>query len=376
MSVSQDSAFHERLAPLTNHFTPVRDLWTPVSFPSTGSLGEYWACRNAVTVQDMSGLRKYDIVGPDAEKLLQLATTRNVAKLAQWRGNYTLMCDLTGAVIDDGTLFCLGENLYRWCCGTEESGRVLSTLAAEHNFHVRVHALENAMPNLAIQGPKSRELLKKIVFTQPNVPNLDQLKWFGATVGRLTDREGAPFMLARSGYTGELGYEIFCTKADALTIWDTVMVAGEELGIVPMGSEALETIRIEAGFAAAGAEFAPGVDAFEAGLGFAVDMKKADFTGKAALERNIKDPRQHLKGLLFKGDDVPVHGSPIWAGERQVGVVTSAARSPTLEHAIAIARLSVEHADNGTQLEVGQLDGRKNLVLTRRKRIQTIVYTR
>lgn len=358
MAISQNSAFHERLAPLTNHFAPARDLWAPVNFPSTGMLGEYWACRNAVTVQDMSGLRKYDVVGPDAEKLLQLATTRNVAKLAVWRGSYTLMCDETGAVIDDGTLFHLGENLFRWCCGSEESGRVLTSLAAEHDLQVRVHALQNAMPNLAIQGPKSRDLLKKFVFTQPQVPALEHLKWFGATVARLHDREGAPFMLSRSGYTGELGYEIFCAKADALAIWDAIMEAGEEFGVTPMGNEALETIRIEAGLAAAGAEFAAGVDAFEAGLGFAVDMTKADFTGKAALERNMKDPRRVTKGLLLKGDDVPAHGAPVWAGERQVGVVTSAARSPTLEHAIAVARLSVEYADNETQLEIGQLDGR------------------
>ncbi|MGJ8590080.1 MAG: DUF1989 domain-containing protein [Yoonia sp.] len=358
MAISQDSAFHERLAPMTNHFAPARDLWAPVSFPSTGVLGEYWACRNAVAVQDMSGLRKYDVVGPDAEKLLQLATTRNVAKLAEWRGTYTLMCDETGSVIDDGTLFRLGEHLFRWCCGTEESGRVLTTLAEEHKLQVRVHALQNAMPNLAIQGPKSRDLLKKIVFTQPHVPALEHLKWFGATVARLNDRDGAPFMLSRSGYTGELGYEIFCAKADALTIWDAVMAAGEEFGVAPMGTAALETIRIEAGLAAAGAEFAPGVDAFEAGLGFAVDMTKSDFTGKTALERNMKAPRQVTKGLLLKGDDVPAHGAPVLMGERQVGVVTSATRSPTLEHAIAIARISVEYADNDTQLDIGQLDGR------------------
>ncbi|MBY6139441.1 aminomethyltransferase family protein [Leisingera daeponensis] len=358
MSISQNSAFHERLEPLTQHFAPARDLWAPVSFPSHGTTGEYWACRNAVTVQDMSGLRKYDIAGPDAEVLLQRATTRNVAKLAVWRGSYTLMCDEAGTVIDDGTLFRLAPDLFRWCCGSEESGRVLETLAQEMGLQVRIHDMRGAMPNLAIQGPKSRDLLRKITFTQPHVPQLDQLKWFGVTVARLNDREGAPFMLSRSGYTGELGYEIFCSKADALAIWDAVMAAGEEFGITPMGSAALNIIRIEAGLAAANAEFAPGVDAFEAGLGFAVDLSKPSFTGKAALERNAREPRRVLKGLLLGCYDVPLHGSPVYQGERQVGVVTSATRSPSLEHAIAIARLGVEHAGNGARLEIGQLDGR------------------
>ncbi|MBO9448347.1 aminomethyltransferase family protein [Ruegeria sp. R14_0] len=358
MSISQESAFHDRLSPLTQHFAPARDLWAPVSYPAYGTLGEYWACRQAVTVQDMSGLRKFDIVGPDAEALMQLATTRNVAKLPVWRGSYTLMCDESGSVIDDGTLFRLAPEIFRWCCGTEESGRALQELANARGLQVRVHALRGAMPNLAIQGPKSRDLLRKIAFTQPHVPGLDHLKWFGVTVARLYDREGAPFMLSRSGYTGELGYEVFCSKSDAVAIWDAVMAAGEEFGITPMGSAALDIIRVEAGLAAANAEFAPGVDAFEAGLGFAVDLTKTEFTGKAALERNAREPRRVLKGLLVGCDDVPAHGAPVYAGERQVGVVTSATRSPMLEHAIALVRLSIEHAENGTQLEIGQLDGR------------------
>jgi aminomethyltransferase len=358
MSISQESAFHDRLAPLTQHFAPARDLWVPVSYPAHGTLGEYWACRQAVTVQDMSGLRKYDIIGPDAEVLMQLATTRNVAKLPVWRGAYTLMCDESGSVIDDGTLFRLAPEIFRWCCGSEESGRALQELADTRGLQVRVHALQGSMPNLAIQGPKSRDLLRKISFTQPHVPALEHLKWFGVTVARLHEREGAPFMLSRSGYTGELGYEIFCSKTDAVAIWDAVMAAGEEFGVTPMGSAALDIIRIEAGLAAANAEFAPGVDAFEAGLGFAVDLTKSEFTGKVALERNAREPRRVLKGLLIGCDDVPAHGAPVYAGERQVGVVTSATRSPMLEHAIAMARLSVEHAENGSELEIGQLDGR------------------
>ncbi len=358
MSISHESAFHERLAELTQHFAPARDLWAPVSYPSYGTLGEYWACRQKVTVQDMSGLRKFDVIGPDAERLLQHATTRNVSKLPVWRGFYTLMCDETGAVIDDGTLFRLSDKLFRWCCGSEESGRALKALATEQGYHVRIHAMRNALPNLALQGPKSRDLLRKIVFTQPHVPTVDQLKWFGCTVARIKDRDGAPFMLSRSGYTGELGYELFCAKADAIDIWDALMDAGEEFGITPMGSAALEMIRIEAGLAAANAEFAPGIDAFEAGLGFAVDLTKESFIGKEALERNGRDPRRVLKGLLIDSDDVPAHGSPVLVGERQIGLVTSATQSPMLERGIAIARLSIEFAENSNRVEIGQLDGR------------------
>ena len=184
------------------------------------------------------------------------------------------------------------------------------------------------------------------------------MRWFGATVARLHDRDGAPFFLTRTGYTGELGYEIFCSAADAIAIWDALAEAGRTHGLTPMGSDALEVIRIEAGLAAPGSEFAAGIDAMEAGLGLAVDMNKSDFVGRAALERNAASARRVLKGLDFECDDIPAHGAPIYTGERQVGVVTSATRSPTLERAIALARLSVEHSADETVLEAGQLDGR------------------
>ncbi|MEL7254854.1 MAG: DUF1989 domain-containing protein [Pseudomonadota bacterium] len=357
MAISQESAFAPETSKLTQHFAPARDLWVPVSFPSTGTIGEYWACREKVTLQDMSGLRKYDIVGPDAEALLQRVMTRDVARLAVWRGTYSLICDEAGTVIDDGTLFRLSDHLFRWCCGTEESARVLEAVARDEGLQARIHAIGSALPNLALQGPRSRDVLRKIVFTQPTVPALDDVKWFGVTVARVGDREGIPFMLSRSGYTGELGYELFCSTDDAPGLWAAVMEAGEEFGIEPMGSAALDILRIEAGLAAANAEFAPGVDAHEAGLGFALSMGKANFIGKEALERNARDPRKVLRGLWFEGDDVPPTGAHVYDGERPVGVITSATRSPLYERTIAMARLAVEHADIGKELEVGQLDG-------------------
>lgn len=357
MQLSAESAFHPRLEKLTSQFAPARNLWSAVSFPSVGTLGEYRACREAVTVQDMSGLRKYDVIGPDATKLLQQVVTRDVVKLPEWRGTYTLICDETGSVVDDGTLFHLGPHLFRWCCGSEESLRILKATADVMGLQVRMSDQSETLVNLAVQGPNSRDLLRRLVFTAPHVPNLDALKWFGVTVARIADRDGAPFMLSRSGYTGELGYEIFCARDDALTIWDALFEAGEDLGVTPMGSAALEMIRIEAGLAAAGAEFAPGIDAYEAGLGFAVDLRKQAFTGRDALERRLQDIRTPLCGLRFAGDEAPASGAPVLAGERPIGNVTSASFAPAFGSAIAMARIAAEFAEPGTELAVGQLDG-------------------
>ncbi len=355
--LTEHSAFHERTSALTRNFGVARDVWLPMSYESTRAVEEYTACREAVVIQDMSSLRKFDVLGPDAEKLLQRALTRDMNKLSVNRGVYALMCDKTGRVIDDGTLFRLGGETFRWCCGSDDSGSQLRKIAKAEGLNVWIKSLFSAMPNLAIQGPKSRELMKRIAFTQPHQTDVEQLRWFGSTVARLYDREGAPFHLTRSGYTGELGYEIFCGPDSALPIWDALMIEGEDLGITPMGLQALETIRIEAGLMAANAEFTVDVDAYEAGLGFAVDLNKADFIGKEALERNQEQPRRVLTGLKFASHETPIQGDGVFVGRQQIGVITSATSSPALECAIAMARIAVEYAQSDDKLEIGKLDG-------------------
>ncbi len=356
-NMTVESAFHPRTSPLTQSFSVARDVWLPTSYEASRAIDEYWACSQAVTVQDMSSLRKYDVMGPDAEALLQICMTRDISKLSVNRGTYTLLCSDTGSVIDDGTLFRLDHNIFRWCCGSEESARQLKTIAKENNLKVWIKALWSAMPNLAIQGPKSRELLSRIVFTQPTQPALENVKWFGFTIARLHDHNGPAFMLTRSGFTGELGYEIFCDASASLEIWDALMSEGKDLGLMPMGSEALEMKRIEAGLMVSGAEFTPDVDAFEAGLGFAVDMKKPHFIGRDALERNATNPRRALVGLQIDGAEVPHHGAPLFVGRNQVGAITSATRSPELDQVIAMARVAIEHSEIGTAIEIGCLDG-------------------
>ena len=355
--LTEHSAFHKRTSALTRHFGVARDVWLPDSFEGTRAGQEYTACREAVTIQDMSSLRKFDVLGPDAETLLQKALTRDMNKLAVNRGVYALMCDKTGRVLDDGTLFRLSGETFRWCCGSDDSGLQLKKIAEEEGLNVWIKSLFSAMPNLAIQGPKSRDLIKRIAFTQPHQTDVDNLRWFGSTVARLFDREGEPFHLTRSGYTGELGYEIFCSTESALPIWDALMKEGEDLGITPMGLQALDTIRIEAGLMAANAEFAVDVDAFEAGLGFAVDLNKTDFVGKEALERNKETPRRVLIGLKFASHEAPIHGDGVYVGRQQIGVITSATKSPALDCAIAMARIAVEYAHSDEKLEIGKLDG-------------------
>lgn len=355
--LTQPSAFHPRTSALTRQYAPARDVWLPTRFEATNALEEYATCREAVTLQDMSALRKFDVVGPDAERLLDLCLSRDVRRLAVHRGTYVLACDQAGSVIDDGTLFRLAPDLFRWCPSSEQSALHFQQVAADRGMEVWIRAHHASMPSLSLQGPRSRDLLRSLVFTQPTVPSVDALKWFGFTIGRLRHREGAPFMLTRTGYTGELGYELFCQRDRALEVWDALMEEGARHGLVPMGSEALGILRVEAGLAAQGAEFGNDIDAFEAGLGFAVDLNKPDFIGREALVRIQSAPRRVLTGLRFIGNEPPSHGDPVFDGRQRVGTVTSAVRSPMLGCAIAMARVVVESASPGTALEVGRLDG-------------------
>ncbi len=363
--MTEQSAFHSRTSELTTSMQVAGDYWLPASYDATRAIEEYWACRRAVTIQDMSSLIKYDVQGPDAERLLNLALSRNINKLSINRAIYALMLSDSGYVIDDGTLFRLEHNLFRWCCGSEDSALQLKQLAEAGGMNVWIRSLSGAMPSLAVQGPRSRELLTELVFTQPHQSSIQNLKWFGFTIARLRDREGAPFMLSRTGFTGELGYEIFCHPQHALSLWDALMEVGDAYGIKPMGSEALNMLRIEAGLMAAGAEFGHECDALESGLGFAVDFEKEAFTGRAALLRNRDAQRRALVGLVLSDQQTVSHGDPVFSGHVQQGVVTSAVHSPLLGCDIAMARVAIEVAATGTQLEIGRLDGRmKRLVAT------------
>jgi aminomethyltransferase len=215
------------------------------------------------------------------------------------------------------------------------------------------------MHNIAVQGPKSRDILKDIIWTAPRQPTVGELEWFRFTVGRIGGFEGVPVVVSRTGYTGELGYEIFCHPKDAVSVFDAVWEAGQPYGLKPMGLEALDMVRIEAGLIFAHHEFTDQTDPFEAGIGFTVPLKSKqdDFIGREALLRRKEHPRHVMVGLDVEANEAVGHGDCLHIGRAQVGVITSATRSPILGKTIALARIDVTHAATGTAVEIGKLDG-------------------
>ena len=257
---------------------------------------------------------------------------------------YTAVCNETGGMIDDATVFRLGDDNFRFIGGDEYTGVWLKELAERLGLHVFVKPSTDQLHNLAVQGPESRELMKKLVWTPPTQPGLDELKWFRFLVGRFGGYDGIPVVVSRTGYTGELGYEVFCHPSDGPAVWDAIWEAGQAHGLKPLGLEALDMIRIEAGLIFAGYEFDDQVDPFEAGIGFAVKLdSEDDFIGKEALVERQAHPQRRLVGLELEGNETAGHGDEVYVGRRRVGVITSGTRSPTLRKNIALCRMAVQY---------------------------------
>ena len=357
--MTRETAFHPRLSALTRNHAEYRGYWLPTSFNDGGPIEEYWACRERCVVLDLSPLRKFEVTGPDAEALLQYCLTRDVRKLSVGQVVYSAMCYENGGMIDDGTLFRLGQNNFRWIGGDDYCGIWLREQAQKMGYQAWVRSSTDQLHNIAVQGPNSRDLLGEILWTAPARPAIGELEWFRFTPARIGHFEGAPVVVSRTGYTGELGYEIFCHPRDALAVFDAVWDAGRKHGLAPMGLEALDMVRIEAGLVFANSEFDSGTDPFEAGIGFTVPLKSKadDFIGRDALVQRKEHPRRKLVGLEIDSNEAVGHGDCVHIGRAQVGVVTSGMRSPILGKTIALARVDALDAEIGTEVEIGKLDG-------------------
>lgn len=357
--MTKETAFHERTSARTRHHVEYKGYWLPQVYSSNGAIEEYWACREKAVVMDLSPLRKFEVTGPDAEALMQWVLTRDMKKLSQGQVVYSAMCYEHGGMIDDGTVFRLGRDQFRWIGGDDYGGVWIREQAEKLGMKAMVRSSTDQLHNLAVQGPNSREILRRMVWTAPHQPTIPELGWFRFTVGRLGGPDGAPVVVSRTGYTGELGFEIFCHPKDGNAVYDAVWTHGADLGLRPMGLAALDMVRIEAGLIFAGYDFSDQTDPFEAGIGFTVPLKGKtdDFIGRDALIRRKENPLHKFVGLEIDSNVEVGHGDCLHVGRAQVGVVTSAMRSPLLGKNIALARVDVAHAAPGTALEIGKLDG-------------------
>ena len=309
---------------------------------------EYFAIRSTTGVFDLSPMNEYRITGPDAEAYLNRMVTRNVSKLGINRVGYAVWCNDAGQVMDDGTIFRLGEQDFRLCSYQRaDDWLAWCTLG----FDVTITNESEDLAGLAVQGPTSCPILTLLGCT-----GLDQLKPFG--IAHFTF-EGAPMMVSRTGFTGDLGYEVWVAPAQAEALWDQLFEHGREYLIKPIGSYALDMARIEAGFIQAHVDFVPAEEVvrngrtrspFELGLEWLVDFSKPLFNGRSALlAEKAKGSRYRFAMLDIEGNK-PAEHSFIMKGDKVVGTVTSAAWCPTVKSNIAYAQLEMPHGAVGDEL--------------------------
>ena len=362
--LTKETGFHPKTSALTNRFTEYNGYWLPTSFDNEGAIAEYWACRERAVVMDLSALRKWEVVGPDAEALLQWVMTRDIGKLSTGQVVYTALCYPTGGMVDDATIFRLGRDNFRVVGGSEYDGVWMRRQSSELGLdRVWIKDSTDSLSNVAVQGPQSRELLTGLFWTSPAQTAFDRLTWFRFAVARLGGPQGTPLLVSRTGYTGELGYEIFCHPKDAEEIWDAIWEAGRPYRLTPLGLDALDMVRVEAGLVFPGIDFDDQTDPFEAGLGFTVPAgKEVDFSGKRALQERRANPQRKLVGLDLAGNEPAGHGDSAYSGRMQIGVVTSGVRSPLLQKNLAFCRIHVDYAEPGTAVEIGKLDGQQKRI--------------
>jgi len=362
--LTKNTGFYERTSKLTRNFVDARGYWLPNDYTKHGVTNEYTACREKAVIIDLSSLRKFEILGPDAEELMNYTLTRNVKKLSVGQIVYSSMCYENGLMFDDGTLLKMSDHGFRWICGDEYAGEWLKEQAKKKKFKVRIKNSSDQISNISLQGPNSRKILEKFVWTPPTQPKISELQWFRFTICRVKELSGIPLLISRTGYTGELGYEIWCHPSDAPKVWDVVMNAGSDEGLMPAGFGALDLLRIEAGLILFGNEFNGQTDPFEAGVGFTVPLKtkKEDFIGKDILIKRKENPQKKLVGLELAGKEKANHGDCVHIGRSQVGVITSGCISPTLNKNIALCRIDVDHSELGKEVEVGKIDGHQKRI--------------
>src|SRR5882724_1233974 len=329
---------------------------------------EYNAIRNAAALIDISPLFKYRLTGKDATRLVDRIITRDMNKVTVGQVIYTPWCDEHGKVIDDGTVSRLEENTYRWTAA-DPSLRWFSQNA--YGMQVDIEDISESVAALALQGPTSGRLLQRVV----EDCSIENLKYFRVTKGKIA---GVPVEISRTGYTGDLGYEIWIASEQAIKIWDALMEAGRAFDIHPAGMLALDVARVEAGLLLIDVDFNSSKKAlveeqkyspFEMGLTRLVNLDKNRFVGQSALiaEKRLGSPRE-IVGLeidwpqverLYENVGLPPAVSPaasrvavpVFKDSAQVGKATTSTWSPTLKKMIALATIKREFTKPGTKVQ-------------------------
>lgn len=314
----------------------------------SGDIAEHNAVREAAGLFDLSHMGEIRISGPQAAAAMDYALVANASGITSGRARYTMLCDAKGGVLDDLIVYRLAEQEFLIVANAANAA-VVSGAFAERvaGFDVKYEDVSTDYALIALQGPKAKAILEPLTSTK-----LDEVRYFAGYPSRVADTE---VLLARTGYTGEDGFELFISPSDATRVWQALMGSGAEHDLRPTGLSCRDTLRLEAGMPLYGNELSADLTPFHANLGRVVKLDKAaDFVGKEALTSVAEKPTERtLVGLSSDQRRAPRHGySVLDANGAEIGVVTSGAPSPTLGHPIAMAYVDRQHSEPGSALQV------------------------
>ncbi|MEV6485252.1 glycine cleavage system aminomethyltransferase GcvT [Streptomyces sp. NPDC051576] len=307
---------------------------------------EHLAVRTKAGLFDLSHMGEITVTGPEASALLNYALVGNIASVGVGRARYTMICRADGGILDDLIVYRLAETEFMVVANASNAQIVLDSLVERaEGFDAVVRDDRDAYALLAVQGPESPAILASLTDA-----DLDGLKYYAGLPGTVA---GVPALIARTGYTGEDGFELFVAPGDAEKLWEALTEAGAPAGLIPCGLSCRDTLRLEAGMPLYGHELSTDLTPFDAGLGRVVKFEKeGDFVGRTALEaaaeRAASRPPRVLVGLVAEGRRVPRAGYPVVAEGQVIGEVTSGAPSPTLGRPIAMAYVDAAHSAPGT----------------------------
>jgi aminomethyltransferase len=341
--LSKETAFHPRLAALTDEWMDLFGYWAPTVVTDTQE--EYRAVRETAGLMDFSMLRKVDLEGEGALDLVNRIVTRDVSRLTPGRIAYGALTDEDGKMVDDCTAMMRSPANVRFCGANDRDYEIFS--AAAEGTGIVVSERTDAMPHLCLQGPRSREILQGL--TDADLSN-EAFPYY--TFREDVAVAGIPVFMTRLGYTAELGYELWVERDRALDLWDALLEAGPAHGMKLIGMVALDLFRIEGGFIIGGVEYDPTVSPWECGLGWSVDFDKGEFQGREGIRRDRDETHLRLTSVVLESGGDEASGAPLWADGEEVGIVTQAVFSPYLGgRTLGLAKIREELREPGRNVE-------------------------
>nr|WP_116114083.1 MULTISPECIES: glycine cleavage system aminomethyltransferase GcvT [Amycolatopsis] len=323
-------------------FTDFAGWEMPVRYGS--ELAEHRAVRETAGLFDLSHMGEIEVTGPQAADALDYAFVGKLSAVKPGRARYTMICDNAGGVIDDLVVYRLADEKFLVVANAGNAPTVAAELTERASrFDARVTDRSAEVALIAVQGPKAVDVVGAVTDA-----DLASLKYYASVPATV---KGHEVLLARTGYTGEDGFELYVPAEEATSVWHLLTDAGQPHGLVPAGLACRDTLRLEAGMPLYGNELSTQRSPFEANLGRVVKLDKPDFVGKAALAGR-QEPSEVLVGLRGGGRRAPRHGYRVLSGEEPVGEVTSGALSPTLGYPVAMAYVPVALSEPGTKLAV------------------------